>query len=93
MKQISDTDTEIIKALKELLELMLHEGDLQRTSTISKTIDFINHKDAEIERLQSMNQAKLDTIHDLRKDLEAANSVIEKLKGQIKKMETAGENK
>ena len=46
------TDNEIIKALEDLLELMLHEGDLQRTSIISKALDLIKRKDAEIERLQ-----------------------------------------
>lgn len=42
------TDNEItIKALKELLEVMLSEGDLKRTSTISHTIDLINRLQAE----------------------------------------------
>jgi hypothetical protein len=47
------TDAEIKKALEELLELMLHEGDLQRSSTISNTLDLLNRKDAEIERLKA----------------------------------------
>ena len=47
------TDSEItIKALKELLEVMLCEGNLQRTSTISHTINLINHLQAENERFQ-----------------------------------------
>ena len=47
------TDNEItIKVLKELLEVMLSEGDLQRTSTISHTIDLINRQKAEVERLK-----------------------------------------
>ena len=45
-------DNEIIKALKKILELMLLEGDLQRASTVSHAIDFINRQKAEIERLQ-----------------------------------------
>ncbi len=45
------TDNDIIKALKKLLKLMLCDGDLQRASTISKTIDFINRQNAEIEKL------------------------------------------
>lgn len=36
-------------------------------------------KDSEIMRLKSMNQAKLDLIHDLRTDLEMANMEIERL--------------
>lgn len=55
------TDNEIIKALEDLLELMLHEGDLQRASIISKALDLIKRKDVEIERLnielQSMRSA------------------------------------
>jgi hypothetical protein len=40
------TDTEItIKALKKLLEVMMCEGDLQRVSTISHTIDLVNHQE------------------------------------------------
>jgi hypothetical protein len=47
------TDAEItIKALKEILELMLCDGDLQRTSTISHTIDLINRLQAEVEKFK-----------------------------------------
>lgn len=46
------TDSEIVKALKEILELMLCEGDLQRTSTISHAIDLINRLQAANEGLQ-----------------------------------------
>ena len=46
------TDAEIvIKALKEILELMLCEGDLQKTSTISHTIDLINRLQEECDEL------------------------------------------
>ncbi len=49
------TDNEItIKALKEILELMLCEGDLQKTSTISHTIDLINRLQAENENLKDI---------------------------------------
>lgn len=48
------TDNEIIKALKELLEIMLCEGDLQRSATISKALDLINRQKAEIERLRGV---------------------------------------
>ena len=66
------TDNEIIKDLKKILELMLCEGDLQRASTISKALDLINRQQAEIDRLLSMNEAKLDMIHDLQTKLETA---------------------
>lgn len=50
------TDSEItIKALKEVLEVMLSEGDLQRISTISHTIDLINRLQAENKNLQERN--------------------------------------
>ena len=42
-----------VKALKEVLELMLCEGDLQRVSTISHAIDLINRQKAEIKRLRA----------------------------------------
>ena len=46
------TDNEItVKALKDLLEVMLCEGDLQRVSTVSHAIEHINRQKAEIERL------------------------------------------
>ena len=47
------TDSEIVKALKELFEVMLYDGDLQRASTISHTIDLINRQKAEIERYKA----------------------------------------
>ena len=47
------TDNEIKKALENLFKLMLHEGDLQRASIVSKALDLINRKDAEIERLKN----------------------------------------
>ena len=46
------TDNEIIKALKELLEIMLCEGDLQRSATISKALDLINRLQAEKQNLE-----------------------------------------
>lgn len=52
------TDAEIKKALKEILEIMLTMGDLQKSATISKTLDLINRKEAEIERLRKENKDK-----------------------------------
>ncbi len=45
-------DNEIIKALEETLQLMCCEGDLQKASIISNTLDLINRQKAEIERFQ-----------------------------------------
>ena len=48
------TDNEItIKALKEIMELMLCEGGLQMASTISHALGLINRLQAENERLSS----------------------------------------
>ena len=41
-----------------------------RAKALGDAVDFINQQDAEIERLKSMNQAKLDMIHDLREEFE-----------------------
>ena len=41
---------------------------------VEQGIDLINRQRAEIERLKSMNQAKLDTIHDLMADVEMLNA-------------------
>lgn len=63
------TDAEItVKALKQILELMLCEGDLQRTSTISHAIDLINRQKAEIERLQQYHDDMEDAIYSFRED-------------------------
>lgn len=51
------TDNEIKKALKEILEIMLCEGDLQRSATISNALDLINCIQAENERLKKENIA------------------------------------
>ena len=50
------TDNEIIKALKEILEIMLTMGDLQKSATISKAIYLINRLQAENERLRKCRE-------------------------------------
>lgn len=52
------TDNKIIKALKEILEIMCAMGDLQKTSTISNAIDLINRQKDKIEFLEE----KLDNL-------------------------------
>lgn len=71
------TDEQTKKYLKELLEVMLNDGDLQGASTISHAIDLIKRQQAESDRQKSMNQAKLDTIHDLRAEIEVLNKTID----------------
>ena len=48
------TDNDIKKALEEVLKLMLCDGDLQRSSTISKTLAYINRLEAEKKELQEL---------------------------------------
>ena len=52
------TDNKIIKALKEILEIMCAMGDLQKTSTISNAIDLINRQKAEIESAKETIKAE-----------------------------------
>ena len=47
------TDAEIKKALEEILEIMLTMGDLQKSSTVSKSINLINKLEAENKRLKN----------------------------------------
>lgn len=44
--------------------------------TANAAIDLINRQQAEIVRLKSMNQAKLDAIHDLQAENEALNEKL-----------------
>ena len=78
-------DNDIKKALEEVLKLMLCDGDLQRSSTLSKTLDYINRLQAEYERLkeenQEQNQAILNTLRKVRKiRLDAYEEFAERLK-------------
>ena len=73
------TDGEIVKALEELLEIMLCEGDLQRSATISKSLDLIN-------RLQAENEKNENIIRLADKTIETANVEIERLKNAYKQV-------
>lgn len=46
-------------------------------------LELINRQKAEIERLKSMNQAKLDCIHDLQKEDEKLTNEVDSLKKQM----------
>ncbi len=56
------TDNKIIKALKEILEIMLTMGDLQKASTIGKALDLINRLQAEIEKLNKLCEEQNEEI-------------------------------
>lgn len=74
------TDNEIIKALERIA---LYSGFTDDVSnTLLDALDLIKQQRENIERLQSMNRAKLDTIHDLQVE-------IEKLKKEVEDKERA----
>ena len=77
------TDNEIIKALKLHQQIGVsscdecpYKGKMCNIILTKDTLDLINRQKAEIERLQSMNQAKLDTIHDLMEKVETLNQPV-----------------
>ena len=74
------TTEELIKDLKEILGLMLVEGDLQRASTVSKTIGLINHQNAEIERLEAALNCYEETSGNKKAKAEAVKEFAERLK-------------
>lgn len=73
------SDTLLKMAADKIEEL---ENKISELSLVNETIDLITRQQAEIERLQSMNQAKLETIHDLQTE-------IENLKIELSSMRTA----
>ena len=87
------TDNEIVKALKEILEIMCVVGDLQKASTISKSIDLINRQEAEIERLkercQKCGTKTTTTILHLQTVIAERNAEIESLKAEIERLKNA----
>ena len=73
-------DKDIIKALECCSEKICKQcpaytvEDIECSEkTIKKALELITREQAEIERLQSINQAKLDTIHDLQAEIERLN--------------------
>ena len=73
-------DNEIIKDLERISLYSGFSDDV--INTILDALDLIKQQRENIERLQSMNRAKLDTIHDLQVE-------IEKLKEEVKDKERA----
>ena len=84
-KKLNDSEI-TIKALKKILELMLCEGDLQRTSTISHTIDLINHLQAEIKHLDDESDA-------LRADIDFRDKEISELQAENEKLKDFASSK
>ena len=65
-----------VKALKKILKSMLCDGDLQRTSTISHTINLINHLQAEKTNLLGKIVAKNIVIDTLKAENERLKQEI-----------------
>lgn len=78
-------DNEIIKALKELLETGLYEGDLQGVETISNALDLINRQKAESEYLNKEVKFLSSANENLSSDLTSAKAEIERLKDNAPK--------
>lgn len=79
------TDNEIVKALKELLEIMLCEGDLQRSATISKALDLINRQKEENERLERQAKANEKYAESLKRGIEVLGEKIKTAKSEARK--------
>lgn len=72
------TDSEItIKALKEILDVMLCEGDLQRTSTINHAIDLINRLQAKLEKCEKVEHFADKTIATLQAENKRLSTLAE----------------
>ena len=87
------TDNEIIKALKELLEVMLSEGDLQRTSTISHTIDLINRLQVRVKKLEKVEHFADKTIATLQAENERLKKSNRNWRRKVQRLRNRGENK
>ena len=75
------TDAEIKKALETLLQLVMNEGRLRRTQTISLALDLINRQEEEIERLN--NRKNVYDFAECRKNeikAEAHKELVNKIK-------------
>ena len=80
------SDLEIVKGLKELLEVMLCEGDLQRSATISKSIDLINRLQAEVNHLDNESDALLA-------DIDFRDKENKKLQAENERLKDISDNK
>ena len=71
MEETQMTDSELIKALENSINTYNEKGVYVDTENIQQQVlDLLKRQKTEIERLKSMNQAKLDCIHDLQKENE-----------------------
>lgn len=74
--------TDIKKIIEDLEYARYHCTSSKGKDAINNALDLINRQQAEIERLQSMNQSKLDTIHDLSAEIEDARNGVKSFKGK-----------
>ena len=70
------TDGEIVKALEEILEIMLVMGDLQKSSTISKAIILINCLQVRVEKFEKVEHFADKTIATLQTENERLKKSI-----------------
>lgn len=78
------TDSELIKALENSINTYNEKGVyVDKENLQQQVLDLIKRQKTEIERLQSMNQAKLDCIHDLQSENEELTNEVDSLKKQM----------
>ena len=64
------TDNEIVKALKEILEIMLVMGDLQKSATIRNALDLINRLQAENEQYKDYTEKWMEKCDEIQAENE-----------------------
>ena len=87
------TDSEIVEALKTLLELVLVEDCSQRAKTISKVLDLINRLQAEIVTEQKYADCLNAEIEKLREIRDLCNATILEKNEQIEKLKISDASK
>ncbi len=71
------TDSEIVKDLKEILEIMLTMGDLQKAATIRNSFDLINRLQSKNKNLQERNVILRGAVDHLRKNNKRLSTLAE----------------
>ena len=84
------TDDDVIETLKNAkykVDGVVTRGFYLSPETFNAVVDLIGRQKAEIERLQSMNQAKLDTIHDIQADNERLEKAVDNYEACLESVE------
>ena len=92
-------DKEIVKALKEILEIMLTMGDLQKSATISKSLDLINRQKEDLakkdkELLEALKYSAIykTKVIDSEKEINRLQAETDRLKADCENYKQVAEN-